>query len=99
MQHPPFTALARVYDAIMSDVEYDAWADFILSYAKDRNFPLRSALDLACGTGGLSAELQRAGLQVTGLDGSAEMLSMAQQRLDGVTLVQGDLRHCPLPGH
>lgn len=97
MQQPPFTALAQVYDAIMSDVEYDAWADFVLTYARDRQFPLSSALDLACGTGGLSRELRRAGLRVTGIDGSPDMLRVAQQRLNTpaetpVTLLQGDLR-------
>lgn len=102
MQQPPFTALARVYDAIMSDVEYDAWADFVLTYARDQEFQLASALDLACGTGGLSAELRAAGLTVTGLDGSAEMLAMAAPRLNTpglapIELVQGDLRHWSLP--
>ncbi len=97
MQQPPFTALAQVYNAIMSDVEYDAWADFVLTYARDSHFEPRTALDLACGTGGFSAELQRAGLQVTGLDGSAEMLAIAAQQLNDVPLIQGDLRHWELP--
>ena len=92
MQHPPFTALAAVYDAIMADVEYDAWADFILSYARDGGLTPRTALDLACGTGGLTRELVVAGLEVTGLDGSAEMLRLARERLPRVPFEQGDLR-------
>ena len=47
MQRPPFTALAAVYDAIMADVEYDQWADFILTYARDGGLTPRRALDLA----------------------------------------------------
>ena len=57
MEHAPFTALARVYDAIMADIEYDAWADFILSYAADAGVKVASALDLACGTGNLTQQL------------------------------------------
>ncbi|MDO4263153.1 MAG: class I SAM-dependent methyltransferase [Deinococcus sp.] len=93
MQQPPFTALAAVYDTMMEDVEYDHWADFILTYARDQGLSGGRALDLACGTGGLTRELLNAGWEVTGLDGSAEMLEMARARLpQGTPLVQGDLR-------
>lgn len=90
---PPFTALAAVYDAIMADVEYDHWADFVLTYARDGGLEPDTALDLACGTGGFTRELAAAGLRVHGLDGSAEMLRVARERLGpGVTLSVGDLR-------
>lgn len=92
MQHAPFTALAAVYDAIMADVEYDAWADFVLTYARDGELNAHTALDLACGTGGFTRELQHAGLKVTGLDGSADMLNEARRRLPDISFVQGDLR-------
>lgn len=92
MQQPPFTALAAVYDAIMADVEYDHWADFVLTYARDAGLLPTSALDLACGTGGFTRELLAAGLSVTGLDASAEMLKMARLRLPEVDFVAGDLR-------
>ncbi|CAM3574569.1 class I SAM-dependent DNA methyltransferase [Deinococcus frigens] len=94
MQRPPFTALAAVYDAIMSDVEYDYWADFVLTYARDGGLKLEdsAALDLACGTGGFTRELTAAGLRVTGLDGSEDMLREARSRLPGVDFVAGDLR-------
>lgn len=93
MHHLPFTALAAVYDAIMADVEYDHWADFVLTYARDGGLEPGSALDLACGTGGFTRELHRAGWQVRGLDGSSEMLAVARTRLPGdVRLDAGDLR-------
>jgi len=97
MQHSPFTALAAVYDAIMADVEYDHWADFVLTYARDGGLnadahSALTALDLACGTGGFTRELQEAGLTVTGLDGSAEMLRVARQRLPDIPFEVGDLR-------
>lgn len=97
MQRPPFSALAGVYDAIMADIEYGDWADFVLDYARDQGLAPVSALDLACGTGALTAELQRRGLAVTGLDMSAEMLGVARSRLPGVTFVQADVRDFQLP--
>ncbi|MBZ9715998.1 class I SAM-dependent DNA methyltransferase [Deinococcus multiflagellatus] len=93
MQQPPFTALAAVYDAIMADVEYDHWADFVLTYARDGGLNTTGrALDLACGTGGFTHELQQAGWQVTGLDASRDMLAEARRRLPDLTFVPGDLR-------
>ena len=92
MQRPPFSALASVYDAIMADIEYGDWAEFILDYARDVSLKPITALDLACGTGALTAELQARGLTVTGLDASAEMLDVARERLPGMRLVQADLR-------
>ena len=98
MQHAPFTALAAVYDTMMDDVEYDHWADFILTYARERGLGRGRALDLACGTGGLTRELIAAGWDVTGLDGSAEMLERARHNLPaGTGLVLGDLRTFELP--
>ncbi len=76
----------------MADIEYDAWAEFILSYATDQGLNIRTALDLACGTGGLTRELHAAGIGVTGLDGSAEMLRVAAERLPDVKFIAGDLR-------
>ena len=92
MQRPPFSALAGVYDAIMADIEYADWAEFILDYAHDAGITPVSALDLACGTGALTAELAAHDLKVTGLDFSAEMLAVAQTRLPGLNFVQADLR-------
>ncbi|EYB69618.1 type 11 methyltransferase [Deinococcus phoenicis] len=93
MHKRPFTALAAVYDAIMADVEYDHWADFVLTYARDGGLEVRTALDLACGTGGFTRELWQAGFRVHGVDGSPDMLEVARERLPaGVTLSLGDLR-------
>ncbi|WP_425145590.1 class I SAM-dependent DNA methyltransferase [Deinococcus sp.] len=92
MQRVPFSALASVYDAIMADIDYSQWADYILGYARAEGLSPGTALDLACGTGAITAELQRRGLEVVGLDGSAEMLAAARARLPETRLVQADLR-------
>ncbi len=76
----------------MADIEYDAWADFILSYAADAGLGVHSVLDLACGTGNLTRQLVNQNLELTGLDASAEMLQVAAERLPDVEWVQGDLR-------
>ena len=34
----PFSLLATVYDAIMDDIDYEAWSDFILDATKKRGW-------------------------------------------------------------
>ncbi len=90
MQAEPFSLLAEVYDAIMSDVEYGAWTDFILDVALGAGTEVRAVLDLGCGTGNSSEPFIGAGFSVTGIDLSAKMLAVARTKLPKATFVQAD---------
>jgi SAM-dependent methyltransferase len=76
-----YDAFAPFYDRFVgAAVDYPgraAYFDSILLPLVGRRGLL---LDLACGTGGLSVELSRLGWEVIGVDGSEEMLSVAQQK-------------------
>lgn len=93
----PFTALASVYDAIMSEIEYEGWAEFVLSFLRSEGYTPDNVLDLACGTGNSTRPFVEAGLKVTGLDLSRDMLGVAQRKLPEVTFVQGSLTDFQLP--
>lgn len=73
---------AQVYDTLMNDVDYDMWAAYIMSLLKDgisqEVFPIR-AVDCACGTGAVTIRLKKAGLDITGMDISREMLEIASE--------------------
>jgi ubiquinone/menaquinone biosynthesis C-methylase UbiE len=97
VQSEPFSLLAEVYDAIMSDVEYEAWADFILDLALDAGCNARTLLDLGCGTGNSSAPFLEKGLRVTGIDRASAMLEIARTKLPGATFVQADFTDFVLP--
>ena len=56
-----------------------------------------AALDVACGSGRLSAELRRLGAFVVGLDFSREMLHVAASEHPGLALVRGDALALPFP--
>jgi SAM-dependent methyltransferase len=92
IQTPPFSNLARVYDAIFDDVEYDDWCLFTLETIQAlgwREFkPGARVLDLACGTGSSALPYAERGLQVVGVDMSAEMLEVAREKLPEVEFHQ-----------
>ena len=89
LERPPFSALASVYDAIMDDIEYEDWAEFLLEFLEQQNFQLKSVLDLACGTGNSTAPFLKRGFECWGVDASPEMLEVARRKLPGVHLVRG----------
>ncbi len=88
----PFTLLAKVYDTIFSDVEYDLWAAFVLEYLANSGVHLEPSktkmLDLACGTGKSSAPYLTRGFDLVGVDASIEMLEKAKLSYPSTQFVQ-----------
>ena len=72
--------LAASYDRLTNDVDYEATVDFYYEILKQEGLNPRTAVDLACGTGSVTAILARRGLQVIGVDMSEEMLTEASQK-------------------
>lgn len=75
-----YHALAASYDRLTNDVDYSATVDFYFEILKREGLSPRTAVDLACGTGSVTALLARRGLDVLGVDLSEEMLTEAQQK-------------------
>ncbi len=72
--------LAKSYDRLTNDVDYEATVDFYYEILKQEGLRPRTAVDLACGTGSVTTLLAQRGLKVTGVDLSEEMLTQAQQK-------------------
>lgn len=95
-----FAAIARRYDLI-NDLQsfglHRLWKRRVVRLAAV--IPGARALDLCCGTGDIALELAAAGATVTGLDFSAPMLEVADERKTGTNPVfmQGDALQIPFP--
>lgn len=93
---------ARFYDRLTENVDHDRIAELVHDLVQKYADYKEVILDLACGTGVLSEKLARIGYDVVGVDNSAEMLEMAQQRLGGkdlpVTLLLQDMTGLDLYG-
>jgi SAM-dependent methyltransferase len=76
-----YAALADIYDDINKEVDYPAFADFYEKcFNKYMNTRPELVLDLACGTGKMTEELDRRGYDMTGIDLSYDMLMIAKDR-------------------
>ena len=75
-----YAAFADFYDDLMTDVDYGRYADRVLELLDRQGHDPGLTLDLACGTGSLTLALAERGVDVFGLDGSPDMLSVAQQK-------------------
>ena len=75
-----YHALAVSYDRLTDDVDYSATVDFYMQILGREGLNPRTAVDLACGTGSVALLLAQMGMQVTGVDLSEEMLSVAYQK-------------------
>ena len=73
--------LAVSYDRLTNDVDYEATVAFYNEILKREGLHPRTAVDLACGTGSVTAILARQGLRVTGVDMSEEMLTVAMEKV------------------
>lgn len=79
-----FRDYAKYYDSLYSDKDYDAESEFVASLLAGsgiRGEDGAAVLDLGCGTGGHMVRLARRGYRVVGVDRSAEMISIATEKM------------------
>lgn len=74
-----YAAFADYYDGLQK-VNYNDYADYLCRILEKYHHEAGITLDLACGTGSLTLALHDRGLDVYGIDGSPDMLSVAQQK-------------------
>lgn len=75
-----YTGLAEVYDLLMDDFDYPAWAVYYRALLRRAGVEPETLCDCACGTGSLTLEFVAAGIATTGVDISPEMLEVAAEK-------------------
>lgn len=72
--------LAPSYDVLTRDVDYVHVCDYLESWFSAARCPVKTVVDLACGTGSLTWLLAARGYETIGVDLSEEMLAQARDK-------------------
>ena len=75
-----YRIFSQFYDNLTFNVDYQKRAEYIQSVLSLYAHEPGLTLDLACGTGSLTLELKRRGVDIFGIDGSYDMLSVAMDK-------------------
>jgi len=77
---------ADQYDTFYHDKDYEAECDLIEEvFRRYTDNPVKSILDLGCGTGNHAIPFAKRGYQVTGVDRAPEMITQAKAKLQSQT--------------
>lgn len=79
MEKYSYSAFAYVYDELMDNVPYDAWAEYLIGLLKENGVAEGLVCELGCGTGQMTRRLATAGYDMIGIDLSEEMLDVARE--------------------
>ncbi|MEL7564679.1 MAG: class I SAM-dependent methyltransferase [Dehalobacterium sp.] len=96
-----YQAIASVYDQLMLHVDYDKWVDGLEYQWKTLGITPCRVLDAGCGTGSVLLPLTERKYQMYGIDKSADMLAVCQDKLLernlSAILMEMDIRQIKLP--
>ena len=75
-----YTGFAQVYDSFMDNVPYREGCRFLCRLLSDHHITDGLIAELGCGTGTLTELMAEAGYDMIGIDYSADMLELAQEK-------------------
>ncbi len=82
-----YNDFAYIYDKLINDVDYKEWADYYFKIFQRYGLNPKLGLDLGCGTGNLTVEFSKRGIEMTGVDLSEDMLMVAREKSDGLDIL------------
>lgn len=88
-----YSVLAKYYDELMGDFNYESYVSYISKFTKGKG------LDLCCGSGKITRMLSALGCDMTGMDISVDMLNQAIRMGGDITYVQGDISKLKASGY
>lgn len=97
----PFQNYANYYDILYQEKDYQKECDFLEEiFKKYSDIPVKTILNLGCGTGSHDLILAEGGYQITGVDLSSKMLEIARKKAEEqnkkIDFIEADIRNFEL---
>lgn len=97
-----YESFARVYDLFMDNIPYEKWCGYLHTLLKKYGVTDGLVLEIGCGTGTMTELLAGCGYDMIGVDNSADMLEIAQEKKEAsgkdILYLQQDMRNFELYG-
>lgn len=91
---PNFNLYSKYYDLLYKDKDYDSETNYIIDLIKTFKPDSKSILELGSGTGKHAVRLAQAGFEVTGIERSEKMVTIALENKNSQTdFLVSDIRH------
>lgn len=81
-----YEEFAQVYDELMKEIDYSKWAEYLQRLFLNANLEIKSILEFGCGTGNITCRLAEKGFEMTAVDLSETMLTVADEKADRLDL-------------
>ncbi len=75
-----YSDFASVYDELMDNIPYDEWFSYLHSLLQEYKIKDGIVAELGCGTGSITERMALAGYDMIGIDNSASMLDVANEK-------------------
>jgi len=92
-----FDKYSHYYDLLYKDKDYNSEVEYVHSLISKYSFGAKTLIDFGCGTGRHDIIFAQKGYDITGVDLSEKMISIAKKsRIKNVNFLQGDIRYIRL---
>ena len=81
-----YEEFAQVYDELMKEIDYSKWSDYVQRLFFNSKREIKTVLEFGCGTGNITCNLAQKGLNMTAVDLSEAMLTVADEKADRMGL-------------
>ncbi len=89
-----YNNFSYVYDKFMDNIPYHEWCNYLIHLMSKYSLTSGELVELGCGTATLSLLMEQNGFNITGIDNSSNMLSIASDKLpynSNITLLLQDM--------
>ncbi len=90
-----YEKFAEVYDTLMNDIDYEQWSDYLYRLILNAPIEVKDVLEFGSGTGNITTRLAKKGYDMTAVDISEDMLTIADEKAQNegldITFYLGDM--------
>ncbi|MGD9475133.1 MAG: class I SAM-dependent methyltransferase [Eubacteriaceae bacterium] len=91
-----YQEFSQVYDELMKEINYSEWTDYLKRIFLNSQSEIKDVLEFGCGSGNITLKLASSGYNMTAIDISEDMLTVADEKasrqgIKNISFYMGDM--------